>query len=812
MMLREGWLSFALLALMQLTMVGAMRAAAWVEGLGILAWISLVSLVWGLALAKLRLPAIVLHLIGLPVGVAQVVYFMTTVLPEGDLSYRVMVLWDRLNDWIRVTSSGGIGTDNLLFLLFVSSVTWLIGYFSVWTVFREHNGWWASIATGIALIINLSYATRLDYYFFAFLLFAFLLIIRLNVYGREQVWLMSRVTFDHRLRGITMRGGFAVAAFAVAVAWAAPGTLLASQQISAAFSAVNGPWDDLQSEFSRLFGGIGSGSQRNISGFGKTLPLKSVVTLGDDIVLYVSGTEPRRLRGVVYEKYTGKGWLAAERPEYQIQPFSEQSDITTDYQLREEITQTIQVAQPRGMIVFAAGQPQRFGMPVAAQIEMPAPTKVDVTDLESGGVPDEVRGLAQAIQARASEQNLSLGDASHEIQVTPSAASRLILNPYGKLEVTGVWMRGNRVSALGIRQLDGDYADVSVLRSPGMLRRGFQYVVVSSVSVADEVSLRKANGDYPEWVRQRYLPLPRTVTARTVRLARQLTFRYDNAFDKAVALERHLRTLGYSDNVDVPSSANDSVDYFLFVGREGYCDYFASAFVVMSRALGIPARVVSGYAPGDVDLEKGITVVRDWHAHSWPEVYIPPYGWIEFEPTPSRPPIERSQTPESEPKEEQTPLVLQDEQTEGDDALVPGNSSASFGGEEPTTEYGGIPAMVLLAVFALVAVLLLVYLSVQFAWHRGLRGLPRGKETYAKMYRLAYLLGAGPKPNYTPNEFADALASAMPEERSNIGFITRVYIQQQFGRKQPSEDEEQLLIAAWRQVRNRLIRRLLKLR
>lgn len=812
MILPEGWLSFVLLALMQLTMVGAIRAAAWVDGLSILAWVSLISLVWGLVLAKVRLPGLILHLIGLPIGAIQVVYFILTVLPEGDLSYRLMVLWDRLNEWIKITSSGGIGTDNLLFLLFMAGITWLIGYFGAWTLFREHNAWWASVSTGIVLIINLSYATHLNSYFFAFLFFAFLLIVRMNAYSRERRWIASRVAYEDKLRRVTLRSGFVLAAFAVLAAWAIPGESLASQQITVLFDVASRPWDDIQAEFSRFFGGIGSGSQRNVSGFGKTLPLKSVVTLGDDTVLYVSGTEPRRLRGIVYEKYTGKGWLAAERPEYQIPAFSVHSDISTHYKMREEITQTIQVAQPRGMIVFTPGQPERLSVPVAAQLEVPPSYRFDLTDSEQDTVPDDIKALAQTIEYRASEQNLSLGDANHESPVTPSLVSQLAPTQGGDLEVTGIWMRGAQVSSLELRRMDGDYADATILRNAGMLRRGFQYTVVSSVSVADEQSLRQASSDYPEWVKQRYLPLPRTVTARTIRLARQLTFRFDNTYDKAVALERYLRTLTYSDNVNAPPPTSDAVDYFLFVSKEGYCDYFASAFVVMSRALGMPARVVSGYAPGDVDLEKGITVVRDWHAHSWPEVYIPDYGWIEFEPTPSRPPINRSQTPYVEPEQQETLPSLLGEETDLGDTLVPGPSTVSLESTEPVVGHNVVAEVALLGLGGLVAVVIISLLSILLLWQRGMRRLPKSKEAYAKMYRLAYWLGLRPKINYTPNEFAEALASLVPEERADVGLITRIYVLHQFGRKQPSTEEEHQLSRAWQRVRNRLIRRRLGLR
>jgi len=77
-------------------------------------------------------------------------------------------------------------------------------------------------------------------------------------------------------------------------------------------------------------------------------------------------------------------------------------------------------------------------------------------------------------------------------------------------------------------------------------------------------------------------------------------------------------------------------DYFLFEVREGYCDYYATTFVVMARAVGIPARLASGYTGGQYSFSSGAYLVRQRNGHSWPEVYFPGWGWIGFEPTTAR--------------------------------------------------------------------------------------------------------------------------------------------------------------------------------
>jgi Transglutaminase-like superfamily/Domain of unknown function (DUF4129) len=77
------------------------------------------------------------------------------------------------------------------------------------------------------------------------------------------------------------------------------------------------------------------------------------------------------------------------------------------------------------------------------------------------------------------------------------------------------------------------------------------------------------------------------------------------------------------------------VEYFLFEQQRGYCEQFSSSLAVMARSQGIPARVATGYAPGEYNPFTGLYDVRASDAHAWVEVYFPQYGWTTFDPTPS---------------------------------------------------------------------------------------------------------------------------------------------------------------------------------
>ena len=134
-----------------------------------------------------------------------------------------------------------------------------------------------------------------------------------------------------------------------------------------------------------------------------------------------------------------------------------------------------------------------------------------------------------------------------------------------------------------------------------------------------------------------YTQLPADLPARIRALAQQVTAGESTTYGKARALERYLTTnytYSFADGSGQghPPSGHDPVDWFLFEHQEGTCGVFSSAFVVMARSIGIPARVVSGWA---IAATPGEQVVKLNQAHQWAEVAFEGLGWVGFEPTAS---------------------------------------------------------------------------------------------------------------------------------------------------------------------------------
>jgi len=164
-----------------------------------------------------------------------------------------------------------------------------------------------------------------------------------------------------------------------------------------------------------------------------------------------------------------------------------------------------------------------------------------------------------------------------------------------------------------------------------------QYEVSSQVGVPQPALLRADAGDDSIDFRRLYLRLPPRLNPRIKELAEKVTRTATNNYDRSVDIQSYLRNnFGYT--LNPPNiQPSDPIGSFLFVSKEGYCEYFASAMAIMLRSIGVPARLVNGFQTGSYNRFGKDFVVRARNAHSWVEVYFPHYGWIQFDPTPPDP-------------------------------------------------------------------------------------------------------------------------------------------------------------------------------
>ncbi len=179
--------------------------------------------------------------------------------------------------------------------------------------------------------------------------------------------------------------------------------------------------------------------------------------------------------------------------------------------------------------------------------------------------------------------------------------------------------------------LSRDSADNLYVNSPEQTKR--RYDVISDWSRPNP-ELIYDTGSIPAGILETCLQIP-PLDGRIEELTKQVTASAGGNYEKARILEQYLRErYAYSLELKGTPGSKDPLSVFLFETRQGHCEYFASALAIMLRYAGIPSRLVNGFRIGEYNRIGDSWIVRQYHAHSWVEAYLPPYGWTEFDPTP----------------------------------------------------------------------------------------------------------------------------------------------------------------------------------
>lgn len=370
------------------------------------------------------------------------------------------------------------------------------------------------------------------------------------------------------------------------------------------------------------------------------------------------------------------------------------------------------------------------------------------------------------------------------------------------------------------------------------LTNGTAYTVISSVSSADEKSLRSipmpadapqtlpaiySNYDEPVPVTyfnpaivHVYTQLPDHLDPRIAALAKKITAKAPTMYDKAVALETYLRSnYAYDVRIQRPQK-EDGVAWFLFdnPNKSGYCNYFASAMAVMARSLGIPARVVAGYTNGEFDGKNNQHVIRGKDAHAWTQIYFAGYGWINFEPSRSFATFTR---PTAADENSSTSSTIGGTAGNVDETGVKGRkpldadpSDGGSGGsssdldaatrfrQQVSTTLGGL-------------VLLLLFSCIVFGvwWNRLFRRYSLATQLYGRICLLASWAGIRLRPSQTPYEYMEKLATVTPKDSALIERLGDIYVRERWADPE-SEDHPRRngelaeLPAMWSRLQPRL--------
>jgi protein-glutamine gamma-glutamyltransferase len=193
-------------------------------------------------------------------------------------------------------------------------------------------------------------------------------------------------------------------------------------------------------------------------------------------------------------------------------------------------------------------------------------------------------------------------------------------------------------------QVGGQFSHlrVNVMNSislPTVPATRIDYILTSMLPVMTKPDIHAESITYPPPLSRRYLQLPEGSDGIR-QLALEILAQSPSArtvLQKILTIERYLKT-NYRYTLDVqPAPDIDPIEDFLFRQKAGFCEHYATAMTLLLRSIGIPARFVTGFLPGEWNEVGKYYTVRQSNAHAWIETWFPQSGWIPFDPTPPAP-------------------------------------------------------------------------------------------------------------------------------------------------------------------------------
>lgn len=792
----------------------------------------------GWSLARWRvLPAVVAHWLALAAGVLMILQLVGPTLappatgpgaaPALGWTGQFEALAARLFRWLDLVERNQRADDPVLAIAGLSLLVFLLSYHATWLVIRRRWIWWAILPMAIILLLLLRLAGQASLVYLAtFLVGAFALLAREQLVHSQRLWRRIGLSCPRFLSGQIVVGSSLIT-LSVLLSTSLLPAVMREQRLVEAGERLLTPVRELEIWLNRAINQLQSGSSAIVTyaSFTTRFDIGGAPSLSEVAVARVATSEPRYLRAISYDRYTGRGWetttpdsLTAAGGRGPI--FSSQVQLASGLRLPVEPLQArsrlleVELLRPKGTLLLVPGLLTGSPRPVHVRVgwQRHDQTTIDLAAPERDDIPSILRPLVVRLR--------STSDLPATRIVVQNGLPALVTNQRSasldELLVEIERLRTERGLAVAFETAGGRatrllfsgpaprYEDVESVHAGESVPPGSSYQLQVIAAEPDAVALRQVTSAAPGWVGERYLALPPALPERVRSLAAKTTEGAATNYDRVRAIEQLLRSYVYDDRTPAPASSRDVVDHFLFDGKRGYCEHFASAMVVMVRSLGIPARLVTGYSPGEPS--EGGRLVRERNAHAWVEVYFDGHGWVSFEPTPSTPINPRGEldlalpTPvaASNPAEATTPTPVAPP-ADGQSIAVATNGP---GWLEPV---GRLVQLVIL-------IGLLVAAGITTAWWRGLRGLTGAGRWYGRLHRLGRWSGISTSPTATPQEIVERLGQVVPAAAADARSIGDLYMAERYGGRSLTTEQDQAAQHHWQRLRGTLLRHWLRLR
>ena len=642
----------------------------------------------------------------------------------------------QLVQWWQLGGFGEADIDNRIFLFFISVVTWVVLLYFAWALYSGTAPMVALLPPGVVLVSFVVLGGQGAPYVYLFLLTALLMILRMHVLALERDWNRRNLDYPTTVGPEVLVTGVLFTLLVGAVALLLP---RAPQNTLAVhfWRVFDGPWSHLEANVGEAFTGV----RHRVGGNGgNDLYLGGPLAFGDVQVVFYAQTDEPPPPSETDRELEAEGYV---EPEHYFAGAS-----YAEYNGSAWTTGKVEGVSRTGVPIGANGQPDYLGIGDGTSTAQTRQPNQPITT-----TPIQGQRVVQQIE-RVSGGPALVYAYNTPVQIDQSYTVRESGGLPDRVELTGS---------------EKKYTVISVIPEPS----------------ANE--LRASGTQYPAWLAP-YLDKP-NVPARVGQLAEQWAGPANNPYDKAMAIEGELRKIPYTTDIVAPPRGRDPIDYFLFDLKRGYCEYYASAMVVMLRDVGVPARIVTGYATTTYDQKQNAYEATQDDAHTWVQVYFNGVGWLDFEPTPVNPELVRPEV----------------DQPASDVAI------AAPAPRAPARPHVAFPIDLRIIGVALAAVIIgLVTYIIRRQWEAELSPRDYVRLQYARMVRRSGRYGLKKRSEETALEFGHRLARQFELSAEPVAVAARqiatLYVLAQYAQVQLGETERNRAAEAWRTLRYRLWR------
>ena len=796
----KGWILFFVLLLSYYSVVSVIDSARWVETPWIYLNVTIAAYIGAIA-SKIKFQPVLIICCCFILALIGAILSSASLIPEISIVEKVKEVFYRLEYWYDIASGEGMSTDLLPYSFLLIFLTWVMAIVGSWFTFKYGNIWIPILISGLALLTSLSFLPERfgpRFYIFAFL--CIILLGQMTAINSMSKWKQSGVSYDAQFGWKVFRSSIGLGILVLLIAALIPLQVHVSRPVADLWKTARSPIASMEDEMTRLLGNIPSRKLDHGRFFGKFLPFIGSISFRGDSVLQTKSDYQGYWLSRTYSIYSSQGWISGESQKKEIDAYS-QLVINDSLKDVESVPQEIWMDFPSNRYVIG-GLPEMTSEHVELSVLKPRIFTVDlINDNTDEKLPADVKKFADEIRNYYNEESsrfLSTGKFRLKEYVEDNMPINLKLINIDNSSVTPEYIIFQRKQPPTPEIVEWKFTrDIPANKTIKMISR---------VSLATDDTLRNATTEYEAFITDHYLQLPKDFPDAVRKLANDLTMSHITPMDKAIAIEKYLRSAEfiYSQNIDPPPPDKDGVEYFLFETKTGYSDYFASAMATMLRSVGIPTRLAAGYSGGSFNKTTNVSSILDSDSHGWVQVYFPNYGWIDFEPTPQwdRPtrnmrdldssPFVRSGnlTNGSMSNLDMLEELLEDTETYSSiDSLPNERQSEIF-----SIKYFQY-ILLILSIISIPIILFLIF------WNLSLKGLSKSEEVFTKCCWLGHISGVRKPRGQTAQKYINSIGKRFPEISDDTSILATAHTASTYG----INNEDFTASESWKRVRKTLV-------